>query len=177
MDRDLQLRLLTFVRPLYQDLDGLSRLDDVERVARIARAIHRPPSAADERDFELLLLFQGLGKWLEKVGNASRTSLAVGDVTEGELRRTAASIARLDDPQTPAERAVATARLIDGAGVRGLAQRFAGARREGHSLAEVVREVVADSQIPDWVPENAREMLEKRFEIRRKFCQHLLDEL
>lgn len=177
MDRDLQLRLLSFVRPLYQDLDGVSRLDDVERVARIARVIHRPATAAEEREFELLLLFHGLGKWLEKVGNSSRTALAVGDVTEGELRRTAASIARLEEPQTAAERAVATARLIDSAGVRGLAQRFAGARREGHSLMDVVREVLADSWIPEWVPPEARETLEKRFEIRRKFCQHLIDEL
>jgi hypothetical protein len=42
MDRDLQRRLLSFVRPLYQDLDGVSRLDDVERIGRIARAIYTP---------------------------------------------------------------------------------------------------------------------------------------
>ncbi|HEU4522272.1 MAG TPA: hypothetical protein VFT12_09730 [Thermoanaerobaculia bacterium] len=177
MDRELQRRLLTFVRPLYQDLDGSSRLDDVERVARIARTIHRPATGEEEREFELLLLFHGLGKWLERVGNASRTALAVEGVSESELRSVASSAARLDNPRTANERAVATAILIDNAGVRGLAHRFAGARREGHSLTDVVREVLADSWIPEWVPAEAREMLERRFEVRRKFCSALIEEL
>jgi hypothetical protein len=177
MDRDLQRRLLAFVRPLYQDLDGISRLDDVERVARIARSIHRPATAAEERDFELLLLFQGLGKWLEKVGNTSRTVLAVTGISEEELRRTAAAIARLEEPQTDIERAVAAAILIDGAGVRGLARRFAEARREGHTVVDVVREALADAWIPEWVPQSARVKVEERFESRRRFCQAVLDEL
>ena len=45
---------------------------------------------------------------LEKVGNLSRTVLAVG-IAENELRRTAASIVRLDEPVTEGERAVAAA--------------------------------------------------------------------
>jgi hypothetical protein len=67
--------------------------------------------------------------------------------------------------------------LIDGAGVRGLAQRIAGARREGHTLTDVIREAVTDAWIPAWLPESARPMLEKRFEARRKFCEALLEEL
>ena len=39
MDRDLRLSLETFLRPFYQDLDGASRFDDVERIARIARNV------------------------------------------------------------------------------------------------------------------------------------------
>ena len=48
---------------------------------------------------------------------------------------------------------VAAAILIDRSGVRGLAQRFASARREGHSVVDVVREALADSWVPEWVPE------------------------
>ena len=176
MDRDLQRRLLAFVRPLYQDLDGLSRLDDIERVGRIARTIYTP-APAGSRHFELLLLFQGLGKWLDKVGNASRTALNVPGVSEAELRAVAASIARLDEPESEPERAVAAAILIDSAGLRGLAQRFASARREGHSITDVVREAVTAEAWPDWLPAAAAPILKKRFEARRRFCQELLDEL
>lgn len=68
MDRDLRLRLEMFLRPFYQDLDGASRFDDVERIARIARTLYAPPES-DVRAFDLLLLFHRLGTWLEKIGN------------------------------------------------------------------------------------------------------------
>lgn len=166
-----------FVQPLYQDVDGVSRYDDVERVSRIARKIHRPASAEAARTFDLLLLFHGLGKWLDRMGNVSRTTLAVPGLSESELRRAAASIARLDAPVSEEERALAAAMLIDRGGVRGLAQRFASARREGQSVLDVVREALGDAWIPEWVPGSAREWLERRHEARRQFCAAILDEL
>ena len=166
-----------FLRPLYQDLDGISRLDDIERVSMLARRIYKPASPEDARAFELLLAFHGLRKWLDRVGNISRTVLVTGVITEDELRRTAVSIRRLDKPAHDYERAVAAATLIDGAGVRGLAQRFGTARREGQSLLDVVREAVADNWIPEWLPPAAVPLLENRQEARRRFCTEILEEL
>ncbi|HEV7920255.1 MAG TPA: hypothetical protein VGR02_05635 [Thermoanaerobaculia bacterium] len=162
-------RLDAFLRPLYQDLDGVSRLDEAERVARIARRL-APPS----RELELLLRFQVLGSWLEKVGNLSRVVLTVPEVSESELRRVAASIRRLDAPATEVERAVAAAVLIDGAGVRGLAERFGRARREGSSPLDVARE--EEPPIPTWMSDDARAMLLERRAKRAAFCQAILDE-
>jgi len=161
-----------FLAPLYQDLDGVSRFEEIDRISAIARRLHEP---RDVRAFELLLLFHGLGKWLEKVGNRSRTALATG-ISEAELHAISASIRRLDDPQSDDERAVAAAVLIDSAGVRGLAERFARARREGQSMMDVVREVLAESWIHAWVPEHARAWLERRHEARREVCRRLLME-
>lgn len=172
MEAAVRSALESFLKPLYQDVDGVSRFEEVHRIAAIARRIH--PAGDDA--FDLLLLFHGLGKWLDKVGNASRVRLSVG-IDEGAIRRTAASIRRLDSPETADERAVAAAVLIDTAGVRGLANRFAAARREGHSALDVVREAVADAWIPDWFPAVARPWLEQRFEARREFCRQFLDEL
>jgi hypothetical protein len=173
VNAELRARLESFLRPLYQDLDGVSRVEEMERIAAIARRIH----PTGDRDFELLLLFHGLGKWLDKVGNLTRTALAVGGLDESELRRTAVSIRRLAAPETDSERAVAAAVLIDQSGVRGLAQRFASARREGHSVVDVVREALADSWAPDWLPATARPMLEARQDRRRDFCAAVLEEL
>ncbi len=172
--RDLRSRLEQFLKPFYQDLDGVNRLEDVDRVAKIARRLY---PADGDRAFELLLLFHMLGRWLEKVGNASRTTLALGDVTEQELRQTAASIRRLATPGTEAERAVAAAVLIDGAGVRGLTEHFTRARREGNSLMDVVRGVLTDVAVPDWLPARAEEWLHARREARRAVCKRLLEEL
>lgn len=165
--------LQSFLRPLYQDLDGASRFDDVERVAAIARRLYEP---VDERSFELLLLFHGLGRWLEKVGNLSRAVLTTG-IPEVELRAIAASIRRLDDPSTDAERAVAAALLIDSAGVRGFAERLSRSRREGSSVQDVVRQALAETIVPAWVPSSAREWLAKRYEARREVCRRILAEL
>jgi hypothetical protein len=172
MDDSLRARLESFLRPLYQDIDGVSRFDDVERVASIARELYTP----SDRQFELLLLFHGLGKWLEKIGNLSRTMLAVGGLTEEELRQTSASSQRLDAPRTEAERAVAAAILIDNAGVRGLAERLSRARREGQSVSDVVRRALADVEEPEWLSPAARPLLAERRERRREFCRAILEE-
>jgi len=168
--------LQSFLRPLYQDLDGASRFDDVERVAAIARRLYVPVNDADARAFELLLLFHGLGRWLEKVGNLSRAVLTTG-LSESELRATAASIRRIDDPSTDSERAVAAALLIDAAGVRGFAERLSRSRREGSSVQDVVRNTLAEVVVPAWVPSNAREWLAKRYEARREVCRRILAEI
>ena len=173
LDGELRQRLESFLRPFYQDLDGVSRFEEVERIAAIARRLY----PADDRAFELLLLFHRLGRWLEKVGNLSRTVLAVGGLSETELRRTAASIARLGEPVTEAERAVAAAILIDSAGVRGLTELFTRARREGSSLMDVLRAALSDVATPDWLPPQAEEWLHARREARREVCKRLLEEL
>lgn len=177
MSPDLRERLEAFLKPLYQDLDGVSRFEEVERIARIARKLHAPRDAANERAFELLLLFHRLGKWLDKVGNRSRTLLSVNGLTERELHQTAVSIRRLDEPVTDAERAVAAAVLIDTAGVRGLTELFARARREGNSMMDVVRAAVSDVFVPEWMPPKGEERLHARREARREVCRQLLEEL
>lgn len=177
MDRDLRRRLETFLRPFYMDLDGASRFEEVERIAKIARKLYAPASDQDERAFELLLLFHRLGKWLEKVGNLSRTTLGVSGLTENELRQTAMAIRRLDAPATEAERAVAAAVLLDAAGVRGLTELFARARREGNSLMDVLRASLSDVHVPEWLPPRAVDWLHARREARRVVCRTLLEEL
>ena len=163
--------LQRFLQPLFLDLDGVSRLEDAERIARIAYQLHPERTRA----LELLLAFHLLGSWLDKVGNASRTALNTG-ISEAELRKTAASIRRLEAPLTEEERAVAAAILIDAAGVRGLAEKFARARREGHTIAGAAREALADTHIPDWMSDEARELLLRRRAARDTFARAILDE-
>lgn len=177
VDRALRQRLETFLLPYYQDLDGASRFEEVERIARIAHRLYTPASAEDARAFELLLLFHRLGRWLEKVGNLSRTLLGVSGLTDAELRQTAMAIRRLDDPVTEAERATAAAVLLDNAGVRGLTELFARARREGNSLMDVLRASLSDVEVPEWLPPRAEEWLHARREARRDVCRRLLEEL
>lgn len=163
--------LQRFLLPLFLDLDGVSRLDDAERIARIAYQLHPRRT----RSLELLLAFHLLGHWLEKVGHASRAALNTG-ISESELRKTAASIRRLDAPLTDEERAVASAILIDSAGARGLAEKFARARREGHTIADAAREAIAETHVPEWMNDDARELLQRRRADRDAFARQILEE-
>ena len=160
--------LESFLKPLYQDLDGVSRFDDVERIGAIARRLTTP-----SRELELLILFHALPGWLDKLGNRSRTVLTC-DVSESELHKTAASLKRLDHPVTDAERALASAIAIDNAGIYGLARELSRARREGRTIEEVAREVVT---APEWMSDEAREMFEERAAKRREMCRELLREV
>lgn len=177
MDPDLRRRLESFLRPLFQDLDGTSRYDAVERIARIAHVLYAPATPEEAHDFELLLLFHGLEKWLGRMGSISRTVLAVPGIDEADLRRVAASVRRLDAPLLDAERAVAAAILIDSAGLRGLADRFAGARRDGNSLPDVLRAALAEGSSPEWLPPAAESWLRARRTSRREVCRRMLEEL
>jgi hypothetical protein len=163
--------LQRFLRPLFQDLDGVSRIEDAERIARIAHQLH--PERTES--LELLLAFHLLGNWLGKVGNASRTALNTG-ISESDLRKTAASIRRLDAPISSEERAVASAIVIDAAGPRGLAEKFTRARREGHTIIDTAREARNDTQVPEWMSDAAREMLLRRRAQRDTFVRAILDE-
>ena len=160
-----------YLRPLYQDLDGVSRVDEVERIARIARRLH---DASDD-DFELLLLFHRLGSWLDKVGNLTRTALATG-LGEAQLHRVADAIRHLDTPRNDAEEAVAAAVIIDAAGVRGLAERLTRARREGLTVEDVARAGLREVEVPEWFTAQARVMLLERAEMRRDVCRKILGE-
>jgi hypothetical protein len=175
IDEALRKRVVAFLQPLYQDLDGVSRFEEVERVAVIARRLYTP-AQSESRAFELLLLFHGTGKWIDKIGNRSRAGLVTG-LSDDELRALAGSIRRLDEPVSDAERALASAIVIDSAGVRGLASRLSRARREGSSIMDVVRDALADVIVPEWMTSQGRKWLTARYEARRKVCARILGEM
>lgn len=179
MDPALRQRVESFIQPLSQDLDGISRVGDILRLEEIARRLYRPESAEDEHHFTLLVLFSRLEKWLGRMGSISRAALAIGTgVSESDLRRVHESLGHLERPRTPAERAVASAQLIDAAGIGGLATRLAAARREGLTAREVAEEELGSPvPLPDWLDVSARDWIEGRDRARREVCHRLMDEL
>ena len=42
---------------------------------------------------------------------------------------------------------------------------------------DVLRNVLSDVFVPEWLPESARDWLHARREARREFCKRLLEEL
>lgn len=178
MDESLRTSLIAFVKPLYLDLDGVSHFDEVDRVSTIARRLYQPSTPAEERTFELLLLFHGLGKWLARMGNRSRTILASnGNLSDNDIRSLIDSINRIEAPESDAERALATALMIESAGARGLAIRLAKARREGLATGDVARAELAESSLPRFpLEDRAVAWLELRQARRLRIAREILDE-
>lgn len=178
MDPTVRVKTEAFIQPLYQDLDGVSRFRDVERIERIARKLFTAGTAAEEHHFTLMILFHGLARWLNKVGSISRASLIIGDgVSESDLRQVSESLRRLDAPVSPAERAIAAATLIDDAGARGLALRMSHARREGSSADEIAREEADAVPRPSWLDERSLAWIDRRDAARKLACAMILAEL
>lgn len=178
MDPALRARLEMFVKPLYQDLDGISRFDEVERIGSLARALREPGDSEDGLHFELLILFHRLGGWLSRMGNASRVVLGSGGLLSDEsVRRLQGSLERLDAPETDAERAVAAAIAIDSAGLWGMVQRLVQARREGQTPLEQARQMASERpELPAWMDRRAAEWMDRRNESARRVARALVAE-
>ncbi|HUP65521.1 MAG TPA: hypothetical protein VM557_09585 [Thermoanaerobaculia bacterium] len=176
MESQLRQRLEAFLRPLYQDLDGVSRFEDVDRIEALARGVAGNGELGVH--LELLVLFHRLGGWLARMGNASRVVLAAGGVLQKDVvAQTSDSLAHLDAPRNEAERVIAAALLIDSAGVRGVVSRLAHARRDGQSMSGAAAEFLSEKiEAPEWMNERARELLRLRTEAARSFAQQVIDE-
>ena len=175
---DLLTRIESFLKPLYQDLDGGSRLEEALRIGEIAATLYHPQTETERRHFDVLILFQRLGKWLDKPRNFSRAVLVLEPtITTMELRRAARVLSSLENPTEAAAIALAAAAIIDAAGLRGLAEDFASARREGTTALEIAAGSLAhDEPLPEWFPEQGHTLIDQRRQRRREVCRMLLDE-
>lgn len=178
MDPALRERLELFVKPLYQDLDGVSRFDDVSRIGRLARAQYKPVEDEERLHFELLILFHRLGGWLARLGNASRVVFASGGMlSEPAVRRLQRSLERLDAPESGMERAVAAAIAVDSAGVRGAVLRLAQSRREGQTQLEEARQIASEAHEPPlWMDSRAAEWFARRAGAARRVAEAIVAE-
>lgn len=167
-----------FVKPLYQDLDGVSRFDDVSRIGRLARALYEPVGDEERAHFELLILFHRLGGWLSRLGNASRVVFGSGGMlSEEHVRRLQRSLERLEAPESEVERAVAAAIAVDCAGVQGAVQRLAASRREGQTQLEEARQMLAEPrEPPGWMDARAAAWFGRRTDAARRVAEAIVAE-
>ena len=178
MERDARAIILQFVRPLLQELDGHSRLPELERVRTIAERLLTEERGDDRLDRELFFHLYPLRAWLRKSGNRSRMTLALREVaTEQQLIDVERSIGRIEDPQTPLEIALASALRIDEAGLRGSAQQISFSRREGLSLDEAITRLSESEETPAWMTARARDWLNVRKHSRALFVSQVRAEL
>lgn len=122
-----RLKIESWVRPLYVELDGVDTFDRVVRRHALAMDLLDGDEAADEELLELLLLFHGPGRRLGSTEPRGRWWLFLRGLgfAEPRLRQLSAGLARWQvAPQTVEEEVLHDAVLIEEVGIAACAQRL-----------------------------------------------------
>lgn len=130
------------MKPLAVGLDGVTNYGDIERAVSAAETI--ASGLGDDRlDADLVFLlaaFSGQEKWVSRMGHRSRSEIFLE--SQGVPRRRIAALfrglARFGaSPQSPEERVVHDAVLLDSMGAYGVARALADAYRERLDIGEM----------------------------------------
>jgi len=151
---------------------------DVERIASISRAIAAGRQGVNPELIDLLALFSGQEKWVERMGHGSRTEIFLRSqgVSPGTIRSLFRGLPRLDrSPATPEEEIVHDALRIDAMGSVGVARLAQQGYRERLSFEEMAARIEEASRSP--LKTAAGESLAAtRREAMRDFARRLLEE-
>ncbi len=144
MDGPARRRIVEYVRPLAVGLDGMTYSGDIDRVAAISRTIAAGRMDVDADLLELLAIFSGQEKWVERMGHGSRTEIFLGSLgiparTTRALFRGLSRLSR--SPATAEEEIVHDALRIDEMGSIGVMRLAQQGYRERLSFEEMAASI------------------------------------
>ena len=177
-------RIEDYVKPLAVGLDGVTNYGDVQRVVSAAEAIAaglKSDSGSDDLDADLVFLlavFSGQEKWVSRMGHRSRSEIFLE--SQGVPRRRIAALfrglARFETtPQSPEERVVHDAVLLDSMGAYGVARALADAYRERLDIGEMAAAIEEAANAP-LLTEPALALAEPRRRAMLDFAARLREE-
>jgi hypothetical protein len=182
LDSASKERILDFVRPLSVGLDGVTNFGFVERRVRISDFLEGEEGggasgagAADPAHLFLLAAFAGLPS-ARRITPDSREDLLLRSlrIPLEEIRTLVSSLSRLEsDPQTPEERIVHDAMLLESVGAYGVTQILVAGARERMTLPEMADEIDARMDGPRFATEAGRRLAGARIAYAREFAARL----
>lgn len=177
-------RILDFVRPLSVSLDGMTNFGFVERRLKIAKNLLegvRRPDCAEEVDEDRLFLitaFAGLPA-ARRISPDSREDLLLRSqrIPFEEIRILVSSLNRYEaDPQSPEERIVHDAMLVESVGAYGVTQLLVAGARERMTLAEMAQEIVEKMESARFATPAGRRLAADRVAFATLFARKLAQE-
>jgi len=169
VDESARRKVIEYVKPLAVGLDGMTYSGDVERVAAIARAIAGARSDVDAELLDLLAVFSGQKKWVERMGHGSRTQIFLESlgVPAARIRALFRGLARLEGaPSTPEEDLVHDALCIDEMGAIGVARLAQQGYRERLTFEEMADRIEEAARPPLRTPAGEALAAERRAAMR-----------
>ncbi len=165
MDGPARRRIVEYVRPLAVGLDGMTYSGDVDRVASISRTIAAGRKDVDADLLELLAIFSGQEKWVERMGHGSRTELFLGSLglPAATIRALFRGLSRLNRaPATAEEEIVHDALRIDEMGSIGVTRLAQQGYRERLSFEEMAASIEEAARRPLKTPAGETLAAERR---------------
>jgi len=184
LDSASKARILDFVRPLSVGLDGVTNFGFVERRMRISENLLEGEEGnsgalgacgADSARLFLLAAFAGLPS-ARRITPDSREDLLLRSlrIPLEEIRILVSSLSRIEsDPQTPEERVVHDAMLLESVGAYGVTQVLASGVRERMTLAEMAGEIDAKMDAARFATEAGRRLARERIAYAKDFAAKL----
>ena len=186
LDAAAKARILDFVRPLSVGLDGMTNFGFVERRIRISdflegeegRGAAGRVACVDPARLFLLAAFAGLPS-ARRITPDGRESLLLRSVhiPFEEISSLSSSLSRLESrPETPEERIVHDAMLLESVGAYGVTQVLVSGARERMTLAEMADEIESRMDAARFATEAGRRFASGRLAYAKDFAAKLRDE-
>jgi HD superfamily phosphodiesterase len=151
MEEPTRRRIVEYVKPLAVGLDGMTYSGDVERVASICRRIAAGRQDVDAELLDLMAIFSGQEKWVERMGHASRTEIFLASlgIPTATIRALFRGLSRLNRaPAAAEEDIVHDALRIDEMGAIGVARLAQQGYRERLSFEEMADVIEEAARLP-----------------------------
>jgi hypothetical protein len=182
LDAASRARILDFVRPLSVGLDGVTTFGFVERRLGISDFLEGEENGgadrsarADKGRLFLLAAFAGLPS-ARRITPDGRESLLLRSlrIPFEEISSLSLSLSRLESrPETPEEKIVHDAILLENVGAYGVTQILVAGARERMTLAEMANEVDAKMDAARFATEAGRRLASARIAYAKDFAGKL----
>jgi hypothetical protein len=184
LDEAARRCILDFVRPLSVGIDGVTNFGFVERRLKIAKSLlegaRRSDGSAevDEGRLFVITAFAGLPA-ARRISPESREDLLLRSlrIPFEEIRILVASLNRYEhDPQSPEEKIVHDAVLLESVGAYGVTQLLVSGARERQTLAEMAEEIAEKMAAARFATPAGRRLAADRVAFATLFAQKLAEE-
>jgi hypothetical protein len=186
LDAAARERILDFVRPLSVGIDGVTNFGFVERRLRISDFLEGEEgkgkkareARADPARLFLLGAFAGLPS-ARRITPDSREDLLLRSlhIPFEEISSLSRSLSRLDSsPESPEEKIVHDAMLLESVGAYGITQLLVAGARERMTLAEMAREIAERMESARFSTEAGRRLAADRVAFASLFARKLAEE-
>jgi hypothetical protein len=184
LDSASRARILDFVRPLSVGLDGMTNFGFVERRLKISEILSEGEQGMaeaaggprlDQNRLFLLAAFAGLPS-ARRITPDGRESLLLRSlhIPFEEISSLSSSVSRLESsPQTPEEKIVHDAMLLESVGAYGVTQILIAGARERMTLAEMADEIDARMWAARFATEAGRRLAGERISCAKGFAAQL----